>query len=117
MAENLLRVYTGFYIFRQLWYTFEGINDQDSKSRIMNPEIFTTSAQELINRSIMLAQERKNPSLLPLHTLAAGLDMDFVTRFFSITVSPLRELQTLVTTELNKLPIVEGGQLTSDYTS
>ena len=82
----------------------------------MNPDILTTSAQELLNQSIRLAQELKNPTLQPLHTLAAGLDNDFCSSFFSVLHVNIQELRSLVLNELGKLPIVQGGQLSSDYT-
>ena len=82
----------------------------------MNPEIFTTSSQELINKSILLAQEKKSPTLLPLHTLAAGLETDFIVSFFTVLNVPLEELRSLIESEIAKLPVVEGGQLSSDFT-
>ena len=81
----------------------------------MNPEIFTSSAQELINKAIMLAQANKNPTVLPLHTLAAGLENDFCVSFFNVLAINVRELRTLVDVEIKRLPVVEGGQLASDY--
>ncbi len=82
----------------------------------MNPDIFTTSAQELINKSIQIAQEKGNPTVQPLHTLAAGLENEFCLSFFSVLHAKIAELQSLVTSELEKLPVVHGGQLSSDYT-
>ncbi len=81
----------------------------------MNPELFTTSVQELINKSIALAQENKNPTLQPLHLLAVGLDNEFYVSFFKVLGIHVPELHSLVETELSKLPSVEGGQLSSDY--
>ena len=81
----------------------------------MNPEIFTTSAQELINKSIGIAQQYSNPSLMPLHTLAAGLETEFCASIFKALAVNLKELSRLVDLELNKLPVVQGSQLTSDY--
>ena len=80
----------------------------------MNPDIFTPSAQELINKSILLAQELKNPTVQPLHTLATGLDNEFCASFSVLNVN-MNELGELVLTELNKLPVVQGAQLSSDY--
>ena len=81
----------------------------------MNPEIFTTSAQELINKAILLAQEHKNPTLQPLHLLAAGLENEFCLSFFSVLNVNIQGFRSLVNEELAKLPHVEGGQLSSDY--
>ena len=81
----------------------------------MNPDIFTTSAQELINKSIALAQEYSNPSLQPIHTLAAGLTSEFCASVFKSLAVNLKELSRLVEIELGKLPVVQGSQLTSDY--
>lgn len=81
----------------------------------MNPESYTTSVQELINKSIALAHERKNPTLKPLHLLASALDNDFCTSFFNALHVNIDKLRELIDTELNKLPVVQGGQLTSDY--
>ncbi|MBA3752114.1 AAA family ATPase, partial [Candidatus Dependentiae bacterium] len=82
----------------------------------MNPEIFTTSAQELITKSINRAQELKNPTLLPLHTLAAGLENSFCLSFFNALALSMPEFKGLVSQELEKLPTVHGGSLSSDYT-
>ncbi len=81
----------------------------------MNPEIFTTSAQELINKSILIAQENKNPTVQPLHTLAAGINNEFCISFLNVLNVKIDELHTLVNLELGKLPVVEGSQLSSDY--
>lgn len=82
----------------------------------MNSEKFTTAVQELVNKSIMLAQERKNPTLQPLHLLAAGLENEFCLSFWRVLQVDIAQLRKLVETELEKLPLVTGGQLSSDYT-
>lgn len=81
----------------------------------MNPEKFTTAVQELFNKSILLAQQRKNPTLLPLHTLASGLENEFCISFFRILNVSLQELTQRVEEELNKLSTVTGRQLSIDY--
>ena len=81
----------------------------------MNGEKFTNAAQELLNHSINLAVSHHNPTLQPLHTLAAGLENDFCQTFFSVLHTPVQELGTLVETELNRLPQVKGSQLATDY--
>ena len=82
----------------------------------MNFDNFTNASQELLNTSIMLAQQRKNPTVQPLHTLAAGLENQFCLTFFRTLDINTQELGTLVETELAKLPVTSGGSLTLDYT-
>ncbi len=80
----------------------------------MNPEILSTSVQELINTAIGIAQTRKNPTLLPLHLLAAGVSQEFCLSFFSVFGIDIQRLRLLIDQELAKLPRVEGSQLTGD---
>ena len=79
----------------------------------MNPELFTQSAQELLTHAIALAQKLKNPTLQPLHTLAVGLDNPLCATLFQ-KLSLLAELKGITSHELEKLPTVQGGTLTSD---
>ena len=81
----------------------------------MNPELLSTSSQELINVAIAIAQTRKNPTLHPLHLLAAALSNEFCLSFFSILNVDIVALQTLVDQELEKLPSVEGSTLSGDF--
>ncbi len=81
----------------------------------MNKEQFTDSSQELINHSVQLATERQNPSLIPLHTVAAGLENDFCRSFFSVLGLPLEQLEELVLVELQKLPVTQGARIVMDY--
>ncbi len=81
----------------------------------MNQELFSTSVQELINGAISLAQSRKNPTLQPLHLLAAGLTNEFCLSFLNVFEVNVPQLRELVDKELSKLPSVEGSQLQSDY--
>lgn len=81
----------------------------------MNTENFTNASQELLNRSISLATEQNNATLQPLHTLAAGMQDEFCTSFFTALKTPTAQLQTLITQELHKLPRVEGARLGIDY--
>lgn len=81
----------------------------------MIQELFSTSVQELMNAAILLAQSRKNPTLQPLHLLAAGLENEFCVAFFNVFGLEVAKLQQLVLQELSKLPSVEGSQLQSDY--
>ncbi len=81
----------------------------------MKLEQFTTASQELINKSIQLATERKNPTLLPLHLLASGATDEFCISLFNRLEVPLAQLQQEVERELKKLPQTHGGQLAADY--
>ena len=83
----------------------------------MNPEIFTISAQELVNKSILIAQEHKNPTVQPLHTLAAGLENEFCISFFNCMKckyqKSCRQLWRQSSTSYQWLRV---GQLSSDFT-
>ncbi|MGE0206583.1 MAG: ATP-dependent Clp protease ATP-binding subunit [Candidatus Babeliales bacterium] len=81
----------------------------------MNTEILTNASQELINKSIQLAMANKNPALLPLHTLAAGLGDEFCSSFFAALNVAQEPLKTLIEQELAKLPKAEGARLAADY--
>jgi len=82
----------------------------------MNQEQFTNAAQELLNHSINIAAMHRNPSLMPLHTILAGLENDFCTSFLSLMNVDLEKLNTIATHEVENLPKVSGGQLMMDYT-
>lgn len=80
----------------------------------MKLEQFTHASQELIHKAAALAQEKNNPSLTILHTLAAGINDDFCRTFlFSLQLN-LDQLEKLINSELNKLPKAQGTQLTID---
>jgi ATP-dependent Clp protease ATP-binding subunit ClpB len=81
----------------------------------MNLEQFTHASSELLQRSVTLAQSEKNPTLLPLHTVAAGLEDEFCISVFNALALPLDQLRLMVTEQLSKLPRVEGGKLSTDY--
>lgn len=81
----------------------------------MKLEQFTTASQELINKAIQLATDHKNPTLLPLHLLAAGATDEFCVSLFNRLEVPIAQLQQEVDRELKKLPQVEGGRLSADY--
>ncbi len=81
----------------------------------MNLEQFTHASSELLQRSVTLAQSEKNPTLLPLHTLAAGVEDELCVSVFNALALPLDQLRLLVTEQLSKLPHVEGGKLSTDY--
>jgi ATP-dependent Clp protease ATP-binding subunit ClpB len=83
----------------------------------MTPEQFTNASYELISRSAQLANQRHNPTLLPIHTLMVGLDDQFCASYFTALNVPVSELRSLVDRELNHLPTVSGGgQLALDHT-
>ncbi len=75
---------------------------------------FTNSAQELINKAAIIAQERKSPSLQPIHLLYAALENEFCLAFFNVLQVNLAALKKLIEDELDRMPKVEGGQLTID---
>lgn len=83
----------------------------------MTLEQFTNASYELITRSAQLANQRHNPTLLPIHTLMVGLDDQFCASYFTALNVPVSELRSLVDRELNNLPTVSGSvQLALDRT-
>lgn len=80
----------------------------------MNLEQFTQSSQELLQAAIQLATELKNPTLLPLHTLAVSLKNDFCASFYKRLNVPIQLLEHIINQELNRLPKVSGTTLTLD---
>lgn len=82
----------------------------------MKPEKFTTAAYELLQKSAALAQSEVNPTLTPLHVLAATVEDDFCISIFNALTIPLDQLRLLVTSELSKLARVQGGTLSTDAT-
>jgi ATP-dependent Clp protease ATP-binding subunit ClpB len=80
----------------------------------MNVDLLTTSSQELFQHAARIAQERKNPVLLPLHLLAASLEVNFCITLYQSLNLDVNYLQELVQDELEKLPTMRGGQLQSD---
>lgn len=81
----------------------------------MTPERFTNASQELINKAATIANQHHNPTLMPLHTLRAGLEQDFCRSFFLILELPLQDFSALVDQEINNLPKSHGGgQLVAD---
>ncbi len=77
-------------------------------------ELFTHATQELINKSITIAQQYRNPLLLPVHILAATLQDEFSRSLLYALGIPLEFLHTLVEQELATLPETYGGQLAMD---
>ncbi|MGB8467705.1 MAG: AAA family ATPase [Candidatus Babeliales bacterium] len=80
----------------------------------MNTESFTSASQELINKAATIATEHANPTVTPLHLLAAGLHDPFCVPFFQAVGVLLPQLEQVVTQELAKLPQVQGGSVSAD---
>ncbi len=81
----------------------------------MKLEQFTHASQELIQKAAALAQEKNNPTLTPLHVLAASINDDFCRSFFFSLGVPLDQLEQLTKQELDRLPRAQGTQLTIDH--
>ena len=80
----------------------------------MEIQNFTTSSQELINRSIQIAMEHQNATLLPLHTLCAVLEVYFCRAFMQSLGVPLEKLGQIAFEEIARLPKIKGGNLGMD---
>src|SRR3990167_4684675 len=80
----------------------------------MEIQNFTTSSQELINRAIQIAMEHQNATLLPLHTLCAGLEVYFCRAFMQSLGVPLEKLGQIAFEEIDRLPKIRGGNLGMD---
>ncbi len=74
---------------------------------------FTLKAQEAIQEAQNLAEERQHPSLDPLHLLAALLDQEdgIVVPLLQRLELPADTLKQTLETEFNRLPRVQGAQL------
>ena len=83
----------------------------------MTLERFTNASQELINKSVALAMARNNPSVMVIHTLAAGMELEFCLSCFESLALPITQLKALVETELEKLPSAKGSQTTIDQST
>lgn len=70
----------------------------------MTTENFTTASQELLNTAAQIALKLGQPSLQPIHTVAAALENEFCLSFFAISEVPISELTSLVKQELAYLP-------------
>ena len=77
-------------------------------------ELFTHATQELINRAALIAQELYNPTLLPLHVLAASLENEFCQSLLYNVGIDHTHLQALVEQELSYLPEKPGIELSID---
>lgn len=81
----------------------------------MDTQKFTNALTETLNNAIQLATTNNNPTLQPLHILAASLNNDFFQSLLTVLAVPVEQLQPLVQQELAKLPKATGGQLAADY--
>lgn len=81
----------------------------------MNTEQFTNAAQELINQAVTIAMQRNNPTLQPIHLLAAGLEQEFTRSFLNALNMPLEALHALVIRDLDSLPKAQGSRVSADY--
>jgi ATPases with chaperone activity, ATP-binding subunit len=77
-------------------------------------EMFTHATQELVNDAAAIAQQLRNPILLPLHTLSASFKHEFCKSMLYGMNMPVDQLQIMTQEELDMLPHVAGGQLGID---
>lgn len=80
----------------------------------MKLEQFTHASQELIQKAAVLAQEKQNPILTPLHLLSAAINEDFCRSFFFSLSINLDQLKSVADQEINRLPHAQGAQLAVD---
>ncbi len=71
---------------------------------------YTTASQELLQKSVEIAQHAHSSTLNPLHTLAAGSENEFCISFFSLCNLDLKKLSLLIQQELEKLPKLAHAQ-------
>lgn len=81
----------------------------------MDSNNLTNATQELINAAAERAVQEGNPTLQPLHILAATLDNEFCISFFDTLNVPTKQLNEYVTTALKQLPVAQGAKLGMDY--
>ena len=81
----------------------------------MNTDQLTNAAQELINQAVTIAMQRNNPTVQPIHILAAGLEQEFTRSFFQALGVPLEPLHTLIIKSLDALPRAQGARVSADY--
>ena len=82
----------------------------------MNFEHLTDSCKQLLNQAIQIAMHAHNPTLLPLHTLAASLENEFCLSFYKRLHIPIANLQTIIQEELAKIPQATNQQIKLDPT-
>lgn len=79
-------------------------------------QLFTHASQDLINSSAQQATQMQHAILTPLHLLKTALGTDFCKNIWGSLGANLSELSTIVDQDLNKLPKVQGSQLSADKT-
>ncbi|EKD49031.1 MAG: hypothetical protein ACD_64C00025G0001 [uncultured bacterium] len=77
-------------------------------------EQLTHATQELINQAASIAQQLRNPVLVPLHILTACLENDFCSSLLYALNIPTEQLLILTQKELQYLPQTSGTQLGID---
>lgn len=80
----------------------------------MKLDQFTHASQELIQKAAALAQEKKNPTLTPLHLLSTAVSDDFCRSFFFSLGINLDQLQHVTDQEIARLAQSPGTQLAVD---
>ena len=80
----------------------------------MDFQKFTDSCKDLFQAAIDIAVQHHNPTLLPLHTLAASLSNDFCMSFYKRLNLPLSELSNIINQEINRLRQASGAQIKLD---
>ncbi len=77
-------------------------------------ESLTQATQELINQAAAIAQNFRNPLLVPLHIFAACLQNEFCSSLLYTLNIPADQLKILAEQELEHLPKATGMQLSID---
>ncbi len=80
----------------------------------MDTQNFTNATQELINNAVKLAMQRNNPTLQPIHTIAAALENEFCSSFLQMLNIPIDQLRTIAQQGLDQLPSAPGTKLSMD---
>ncbi len=80
----------------------------------MDTQNFTNATQELINDAVKLAMQRNNPTLQPIHTVAAALENEFCSSFLQMLNIPIDQLRTIAQQGLDQLPSASGTKLSMD---
>ncbi|MBI2352860.1 AAA family ATPase [Candidatus Dependentiae bacterium] len=80
----------------------------------MDFQNFTDSCKDLLNKAIQIAMHRQNPTLLPLHGLAASLENDFCLSFYHRLHVSTTKLKELVQKEMDALPQSSSNQTKLD---
>jgi len=82
----------------------------------MNVEKFTNSFAELLQESVALAQENKNPMVQTVHFLLVSLQNNFCSTIFNQLSVDVLKLTDLISNYIGHLPKVLDGKLGVDYT-